>query len=486
MKVLILIALTILSLCTYHTTICSLSSSASSRLKEFENTKWFGGSYHAPAGMPLNETISYIHQVGSNMVRITANWRWTRQSYTMDEIQQLQNQLNQKTLSFDIIRQTASEWLQPGSSFQQGCNWGALDSVINATLITYPDLSAVMVIGDATEAALPMLQVPGKPNTVIDPNIIGTDLYLILLYQFNRAQVNRYKYLKQIKLWQLENESNDAFILSQIGVRYNVMTEANVINIVECALFNMECNYGGAWNNFTFVTQVMKTLYLAVKDEDPDTLTTTNVLVDTPKFIYFDVLRKPEFYYLNAIQSWDAYLDVYGFDSYPNHIQAQPLMATKVGQVVEMLRAITSKPIIILETGYPVAMNVTAMPPFFNFTEDSQAIYMKEVYDSVVQAGASGFIIFGIWRQEGITPPPGGFTEKDLYFLNILQTVLTKSSISDIIQILLHFVSNPSDIQLFFNRVPVLVARVENGWGVVDTAGRLRPAFKVIQQMYKP
>jgi hypothetical protein len=59
-----------------------------------------------------------------------------------------------------------------------------------------------------------------------DPNLIGVDLYLAYQYRFARAAVKRYKSVT--KLWQIENELNEAFLACLAGQRYLNLSSANV------------------------------------------------------------------------------------------------------------------------------------------------------------------------------------------------------------------------------------------------------------------
>ena len=110
------------------------------------------------------------------------------------------------------------------------------------------------------------------------PDILGQEEYLARQYRFTRAVVERYDgdgvddapSGLRIPFWQTENELNQAFFTAIFGWRYPDLFGA----------------FGSAWTDWEFVTRILETLRLAVKDADPTALTTMN--------FHTDVLAGPE------------------------------------------------------------------------------------------------------------------------------------------------------------------------------------------------
>jgi hypothetical protein len=56
-----------------------------------------------------------------------------------------------------------------------------------------------------------------------------------------------------------------------------------------------------------------------------------------------------------------------------------------------------SKPVVVMETGYPAAPpGSTDLPAAFNFTETAQAEYYKKSFQGAVGAGAVGMLRCGL------------------------------------------------------------------------------------------
>lgn len=79
-------------------------------------------------------------------------------------------------------------------------------------------------------------------------------------------------------------------------------------------------------------------------------------------------------------------------------------------------------PLWIMETGYACLHDDECAPgsgcnrvPAANYTEDNQALYYRDAFQSTVGAGlAQGFLAFGAWPGPGVSPPPApGYTAQD-------------------------------------------------------------------------
>lgn len=136
-------------------------------------------------------------------------------------------------------------------------NWHVTDSrvldYVNAGIVP------IIEVSEGTTNGLPTYK-----GEVADPNVIGADLYLAYQYRFARAAVNRYK--KYCYLYQIENELNEAWLAGFAGQR--------------------RLDLGGYWRNTTFTTQLLSVLNSAVKDEQPEAWTTTNLHTDIPEFVH--------------------------------------------------------------------------------------------------------------------------------------------------------------------------------------------------------
>ena len=109
----------------------------------------------------------------------------------------------------------------------------------------------------------------------------------------------------RIPFWQTENELNQAFFTAIFGWRHP-------------ALFGA---FGSAWTDWAFVTDILETLRLAVKDADPTALTTMNFHTDVHPGLnhYFDNPGWQE-----AVVQWRDLMDVISFDAYPNYYRSSP------------------------------------------------------------------------------------------------------------------------------------------------------------------
>lgn len=56
---------------------------------------------------------------------------------------------------------------------------------------------------------------------------------------------------------------------------------------------------GGAWHDWDYMTEVLSTLRMAVKDADPNGLTTMNFHTDVPKALHDILFLKGDFFNLN-------------------------------------------------------------------------------------------------------------------------------------------------------------------------------------------
>ena len=66
-------------------------------------------------------------------------------------------------------------------------------------------LTIFMEIGEGDSTTLPLYN-----NTIFDPNVVGSDVYLAYIYRYSRAAVRRYK--DRVQYYQTENELNESWL----------------------------------------------------------------------------------------------------------------------------------------------------------------------------------------------------------------------------------------------------------------------------------
>jgi hypothetical protein len=206
----------------------------------------------------------------------------------------------------------------------------------------------------------------GRHITRFDHHSVPAEAYLGHLSLHARAVVRRYK--DRCRRWQLENELNEAagtfiFLRWRLGIR---------------------------WLNPGFQNMVMTVLYEAVKKEDPHALTSHNMSMA------FKIIPGLYSWYKDILK-WNKYMDIIGFDPFPNYLRGEPI---KIGEVlrktVQKLRNLgLNKPIYVLEDGYPV------MPSSRGFSEQGQKRYFEEMLDTAENIGLEGVFPYCFCSQEG-------------------------------------------------------------------------------------
>lgn len=95
-------------------------------------------------------------------------------------------------------------------------------------------------------------------------------------------------------MWQTENELNEAWLAAFSGQRRE--------------------DISGAWRKWSFLTTLLSTLRAAVKDEDPNGMTTMNFHTDIPKIAHDALFLKG--FYLDAVEDWYSMMDLISFDAF--------------------------------------------------------------------------------------------------------------------------------------------------------------------------
>lgn len=135
----------------------------------------------------------------------------------------------------------------------------------------------------------------------------------------------------------------------------------------------------------------------AVKAEDPGATNLINFEADglPPLFHQFDMPS-----WEDLIQQWRPLYDEIGLDIYPNRAQALPLRVDQLtyriqnASLLSNASGLPSAPVWVMETSAPVLHNVSQPhPAIFDFTEQSQADYMKSAITTTADAGVYSYVM---------------------------------------------------------------------------------------------
>lgn len=391
----------------------------------------------------LPERMIGLSQTPATVVPIAQELgaRYTRPTLAWREIEPTVSPLG---LTVDEIRSHP----ELVDDYIQGHTWSSFDAEIGGMLAG--GLIPVPIVGHGYVGALPRLA--AAPDQPADPDHLGRDEYLARIYLVARATVERYDHDGhldapgdlRIAYWQTENELNQAFLTALWGWRSPSLLEA----------------FGSAWQDWAYVTQILKTLRLAVKDADPTALTTLNFHTDISDEL-MQFLLQPT--WLASIQQWRLEMDFLGMDAYPNYYRASPVAGAAVGERVARIQGEScGMPIVVVETGYPTG------PAVEGFDEAQQAEYVQTAFDGAIAAGASGFFLFGTQTAETSTVE---ITPEDLANLALVADAYDNGDVGALVGFLL---TNIDYIQSHF--VYVLQA-VEPFWGLVRADGSHKLAW---------
>ncbi|MBU4175588.1 MAG: hypothetical protein KKB90_01330 [Actinobacteria bacterium] len=257
---------------------------------------------------------------------------------------------------------------------RSGVDWGRYDMMIDS--LVDAGIEPHVVLGAAYDFQVPVLG-PGDGRTLAVPDNLGRDRYLAHVCLHARAAVRRYR--GRVKLWQLENELNVAG---------------------ETMLF-FRWRSGRSWLDRGFLTALIEVLSRAVRREDPAALTSHN--------FHTDIRVAPGIYdWRKDVTRWLPLIDVVGVDGYPNYVFGWPSRGHVIGNKVrEAVRVSGGRPVMVLESGYPVR------PRYRGFSEARQAEYAPDALLSARQAGARGFYYYEMCSPEGY-PVAGPWSDRFL------------------------------------------------------------------------
>ena len=381
------------------------------------------------------EATAIAQDVGAKYLRPTLSWRVVEPTVTVEG------------LTVEGVRSDPAGI----AAWAASRDWRAFDQRLDE--IAAAGLVPVPIVGHGYTNTLPLLN--GVPAA---PDVLGREEYLARQYRFVRAVVERYDgdgvddapSGLRIALWQTENELNQAFFTAIFGWRYPALFSA----------------LGSAWQDWAFVTRILDTLRLAVKDADPTALTTMNFHTDVHGGINA-FFGHPS--WLESVREWRDRMDVVSFDAYPNYYRPSPPNGTEVGARAAAVSSMACcRPVIVMETGYPTG------PAESGYDEQKQAQFIRDAFDSSVAAGVRGFFLFGARTSETHTAT---ITPYDLEQLAILADIFETGDAATLLQ---YALTNLDYVQ---NQLASVIQAVEGYWGLYRADGTEKPALQTMREI---
>ena len=339
-------------------------------------------------------------------------------------------------------------------------DWGTFDNLIQSYVENNFQIFAVLAGG--LNCDLPRFQ-----GAVANPDRIGRQFYLGHIYLFAKATARRYG--KTIKAFFIEDELNEAGLAALLGWREPCSIDFRTRR------FTQTC-----WTDFNFLTELIKTLSQAVRQEAPKSL--VGILLHTDihdnfhKGLWAAIAGRKNF--VESVVAWEQFGDIIGLDFFPNYYIADPVYFTDVGERIKKIKAVLlEKSVVVLETGYSIPKQSTNPYPV-NWDEEKQAIYVHGAIESAVEAGADGFSYF---NPEGLgcSPPPGGYTAKDLYALQKLGRAFRQGDTLAAVVAVIELGVDYLDARFR------CVLQAAEGYGFLRPDGSKRPAYYSIQRWYR-
>jgi len=241
--------------------------------------------------------------------------------------------------------------------------WRAFDQKINWAKKFKIEL--IPIVGHGYQFDQPFYE--GRP---LNPESVGREKYLGTMALFVRAFVRRYG--ENFKLVQIENELNVAAPTMLWGWRLPM---------------GLEGMKSGAFSDWNFLTEIMKTLSQSVRREHPQVRVIHNFHTDlSAKLLHrLGFPSWPE-----AVQWWRPYLDIIGLDLYPNYYDAdKKYQGNLTRQVAKARKAGCGLPVMIMETNYPRG------PGDRGFDQWKQAFYVQNAIDEARASGVEALLFYG-------------------------------------------------------------------------------------------
>jgi hypothetical protein len=246
---------------------------------------------------------------------------------------------------------------------KEGVFWDETDMMVEG--MVHAGINPFLCLGAGYLHQMPLVRL-GRNVVKFDDPRVPDDVYLGHLYLHARAVVRRYK--DRCRRWQLENELNET----------------------AAALLVLKWRSGRRWLSGRFKTRLVELLHGAVKREDTGAMTSHNYAMGQEMVPFlFDWVR--------AAARWDRFIDIIGFDPFPNYMRGDPIrIGESVSSNMKRVRALGSgKPVYILEDGYPV------MPAARGFSEEGQRRYVGELLNAAEREKIDGVFIYCFVSQEG-------------------------------------------------------------------------------------
>jgi hypothetical protein len=382
------------------------------------------------------EAVPYLRELGIHWGRMSISWK-----DVMPEVSDPLLSLDEVLDNDDMVEELALK-----------TDWSEIDRLIRYRLDN--GVQPIPTVGCGWHNSYPDYH--GKPA---HPQQIGKDHYLAYMYLYVRTVVERYDgdgYLDadgiRIKLWQTENELNQAGLTAGWGWRKPTWMKG----LTSC------------WADWDFLTELLGLLYRAVKDADPQARTYMNFHTDIPDRVS-RLFSTPA--WTDAVAQWQELMDIIGFDAYPNYYTADSVRGELVGERVRIIKSIVpDKPVIVVETDYPYG------PSIRGFTPEKQAQYLRTSFDSARQAGADGYMTFRVMDDNAGKYDPL-ITEKDL---RNLDRIVPWWEQGKVFRLLVWAIPRAGYIKGHF--LGVLQA-IEDEWGYVDHQGNKLPAYQVMKEI---
>jgi len=376
----------------------------------------------------------YLPQLGISWYRMTLSWNLVQTEVTDPE----------------LTMQDLEEHPELIDQFIDSIDWTSMDNQVRRLLNA--GLKVLPVVGHGYTSTLPFID--GDRAT---PDRLGRDHYLAQQYRQVRAIVERYDgdgYKDAdgivIKYWQTENELNQAMLTAAWGWRDPSWLAALT----------------SSWASWGFLTDLISTLYQAVHDADPEAVTVQNLHTDIHPNISHAMLQPS---WIEAATLWRDYMDLIGYDAYPNYYMADPVLGTVVGERAQtLLEAGCGKPVIVMETAYPTG------PEELGYTWDSQAQFIDDAFHTAYAAGVVGYFSFGLVSNDSHSVV---ITPEDIANLQYISGPFTEGQI---LPLLFWGITHLDYINQHF--IDVLQA-VEGYWGVIRSDGVYKPGFYTLQDI---
>ncbi len=334
--------------------------------------------------------------------------------------------------------------------FSRGVDWTDADRRLRYRLEN--GITPIPIIGSGWHTSYPRYK-----GAKAHPEAVGPEHYLAFMYIYVRSTVERYDgdgFLDAedivIKLWQTENELNQAGLTAAWGWRDPTWFKG----------------LRSSWNDWDWLTRLLGILYRAVHDADPEAITYMNFHTDIhPRMNR--LFGSP--HWEQAVRDWKDLMDVIGFDAYPNYYTADPVRGEVVGERVARIKELApGKKVMVIEVDYPYA------PAVRGFSPEKQARFLGASYEAARQAGADGYFKFRVMD-------PGkhevDITEKDLANLEKIVPWYEQGKMWRLL-----FWALPRYAYVRDHFLDVLKS-VEGNWGVIDQHGNKLPAYYVLEDM---